>query len=66
MIKYIRKRGSMKSKTNISLKQVKEAIKQADANINFEKVNISSKKTSSQDKTLTLTKGYINGKRPLG
>ena len=56
----------MKKQTNISLKQIKEAIKQADANINFEKVDISPKKTSVQDKTLNLTKGFTNDKRSLG
>ncbi len=56
----------MKKQTNISLSKIKEAIRQAEANINFEKVNIPSQKTSVPNKTLTLTKGPVNDRRPLG
>lgn len=56
----------MKRQTSINLNKIKEAIKQAEANINFEKVNIPSQKTSVPNKTFTLTKGSINDKRPLG
>lgn len=56
----------MKRETNISLNEIKKAIKQAEANINFEKVSIPSQKTCVPDKSFTLTKGPINDKRPLG
>lgn len=55
----------MKKQLNINLNKIKEAIKQAEANINFEKISIPSQKTAVPNKSLTLTKGSTNDKRPL-
>lgn len=54
----------MERKIKINLEQIKKAIKQAEANIKFEEVNINSHNKSIPDKT--LTKGVKNDKRPLG
>lgn len=54
----------MENSKKISLKEIKEAIKQADANINFENVKNDLPKHKNNTKTLKRSNNY--GKRPLG
>lgn len=56
----------MENSTKISLKKIREAIKQADANIKFEEININQKKIKTQDKTKILRRGNNYDRRTLG
>lgn len=61
MIKYIKESGSMENTTKINLEKIREAIKQADANIKFEEV-----KDNFENKIKTLKRGNNYDRRTLG
>lgn len=48
------------------LKKLKEALRQADANIRFEEITIDTDIVKNNDKQKIKIKGDYNGKRPLG
>lgn len=56
----------MENSTKINLKKIKEALKQAEANIKFEEVERHESHNNENDKVKTFKRGNINDKRPLG
>ena len=56
----------MKNVKIINLKEIKEALKQADANLGFEEVKLDYENNKTESKTKTLKRSNCYDKRPLG